>query len=413
MAWKDIPDAWLDAESEILDDANNLFDALDDNIDAWRQGLTGAPKLTGAAWADNSFNADRFAALSFTGDLFQDESIGQSSINANAVRQAHIDDTWVEVSLISGSQLVVNPAGEKMLGYESKYLATIAAPQYYRFGFPGLDANLWAGAVSPVGMINVSPEIVSWMWMQTSSGAPPPGMQLRVYWPLSSPPYEIDGRECRLFCYLRQAPDGSVISSWISGTPPWANNGNHRTQADIRLDGKQYQIEPREIPYPDDGSDIAMIRANMVHNRQTKADMDAVTAEHSEAFTEALRLHKTGSLSNSRLREFRKALSLDWRANFNRLYRLHELTPERKNRDLPMIPQPFGPNPRASMVDGGRVVLLEPTDRMADDLAVLHHAGDSVGELIARDYLRIGDELAGAPTPAGIPAVGLKWRATV
>ena len=179
----------------------------------------------------------------------------------------------------------------------------------------------------------------------------------------ASPPYNIGHGDIAHFIYLKQDADGKIVSYYLSDTPPWAYNGPTDIRPDAFVDDGFGGVIKKKLVYgksasdcthPFDGGDIQEYIAHM------------------------------GSCKNSA--------------------ELVVIDNDMKNADMGIIPHPF------DVEDGEKVILLDPTSGIVDQLAVLHEVGEDVSKMIIDGFVVIGDEIKDCNKPDGVSVHKLSWK---
>lgn len=171
----------------------------------------------------------------------------------------------------------------------------------------------------------------------------------------SSPPYNLGNGDVPLFAFVWLDSLGNIKATYVAPEPPWAYNGPTDIRADYYRDGRGFQ-KPR------------------LTSRQ-KLDL------------------RDPQKRDEVLEQLTVAEDL-------------EVTHAVKNADMPLIPHPFLFN---NLV-GSTIVLLDPVGGMAERLAVLHNAGESIGDLLNGKYIAIDNAPLGCITPDGVVACSAGWK---
>lgn len=368
MAWTDITDDRIDAESEIRDDNPSIFKELRENLTALLAGTGGAPPWRDAAFTPNSITLSQVGVT----PPVPETAIEDGAVNSSSLIFPSI--IGVSKMAISSAVLVwgdpgggtippgeippnpmINPGGIFYLGYKAKMESGgYGGSRYLLLGFSGMDVlfNTDEYTNKTIGLTYMYAAVITFP-------SPLPRVVVEISYLEASPPYELGGYEVPYFLYALLAPNGIPVAYWGSPAPPWAYNGPTEIAPNMIKNGKKYRRR-RKIPYR--WEDTRADRGKMEEN------LDAVTRG-------------------------------DWEEI--------EITPEYKNSDLRLIPQPFIPAP------GYRVVLADPLSPFVQDLQRLALGGEPVGDILADKYISIGtDGIPGAPGPNGIPIVRADWRVT-
>jgi hypothetical protein len=171
----------------------------------------------------------------------------------------------------------------------------------------------------------------------------------------ASPPYDQGDGEVALFVFVLVDSSGKIVSTWTAEDPPWANNGPTNIAADfIDAQGRMWAKRKRRID-----------RDALRDPARREAALAALAAEPE----------------------------------------LIEITHAVKNADMPLFPHPF-----LDPLNGRTVVLLDPVSALCLQLRELKASGESIGELLHDDYLRIDNAPLARATPPGVIAVSAQWR---
>lgn len=188
----------------------------------------------------------------------------------------------------------------------------------------------------------------------------------------SSPPYDLGDGEVPTFTFLViDNTTGRVEMMSDCVDPPWANNGPtviSPLARLVRLAGESPLLR------------------DVVNNAGARAARVArLRAAHRL-------LHSTDPTDQTRVREILET----------------PITQEEKQRDMPLIPHPFG-HVRA----GKTVVLLDPVGPIAEELFLEKtYGGGDIGEIVMGDKLIIDNTPSGAISPPGVMAVRARWKLT-
>jgi hypothetical protein len=177
----------------------------------------------------------------------------------------------------------------------------------------------------------------------------------------SSPPYDLGQGEIPLFVFARVDSLGNVKDVWIAEDPPWAHNGPTKTAPQWHdKAGRGFRLE-----------------------RPTLTDEDRL------ALADPLKRQDViARLAGEKPR-------------------VVEITQEVKNRDMPLIPHPWD----GSDLGGDSVVML-PVTQCLEQLCLLHRCGESIGTLLQKGYVKIGNEPLNIITPPGVLSVEADWKLT-
>jgi hypothetical protein len=177
-------------------------------------------------------------------------------------------------------------------------------------------------------------------------------------------PYNLGDGDIALFMYAEITPGGDVVRVDCADAPPWYYNGPNRydPRKVIERDGKKYMRQKRVIVEQGD------------FKRATSAGM--------------------------RADEFLARLKTDDDVDT-------EITHAIKNRDMLLIPHPFG-----AVAPGNTVVLINPVDPLTDRLALLHESPDEISpaDLIMRGEIKIGNQAVSVNSPGSVMPVSARWK---
>lgn len=177
----------------------------------------------------------------------------------------------------------------------------------------------------------------------------------------ASPPYNIGHGDIAHFIFLKYDSNNEIVAQYIADTPPWAYNGPTDIRpTDFEDDGhggiikKKLVICQGDCPtHPSEGGDPAEYAAFMVNPTTELVVIDN----------------------------------------------------DMKNADMGLIPHPFD-----ELEDGERVVLLDPTSDLVDQLAIMHEVGEDIAKLIAEGHVVIGDEITDCNKPDGVCVHQVSWK---
>jgi hypothetical protein len=197
-----------------------------------------------------------------------------------------------------------------------------------------------------------STSYVTNIYLEGAGGAVASAQQRYVQ---ASPPYNLGNGDVPLFAFVWVDALGNVKATYVANDPPWAYNGPTDIRADYYRNGKAYQK--------------ARLTAQQRVDLLDRGKRDAV------------------------LEQLANAADV-------------EVTHAIKNADMPLIPHPFLQNDLA----GSSIVLVDPVGAMAEQLAALHSAGESVGGLLHGKYLTIDNTPLACITPRGVVACRAAWK---
>ena len=204
----------------------------------------------------------------------------------------------------------------------------------------------------------------------------------------SSPPYDLGDGEIAGTIFLAVDSAGEVLASYSADTPPWINNGPHDPRAHyVSMTGRKFRL-PRK-------------RRNVLADLRN-GQINASTAEW------RLRQAIDGEPDDvGRLR--RGELSIDELLASSAgeevaATHLFEIDHAYKNRDMALLPHPFGELPA-----GATVVLLDPLCDIVCSLLEAQDEGEDLCGLFHRGLIRPDNEaLEGRHGPAGVRQVRVR-----
>lgn len=183
----------------------------------------------------------------------------------------------------------------------------------------------------------------------------------------SSPPWNMGDGDIELFVFLEIQPDGTVLRVDVADAPPWGYNGPTSV------------VPSRETA---DGRKYRRVRQ--------------LIAEH-------------GTLAAARLAGLTRAQIFDRLATDPWVDEV--ITAAIKNRDMPLIPHPFG----AKQAPANTIVLLDPVSPLVQQLAALHADAaldERLSDLLLSGAFEIGNTPLARAVPPGVLAVAARWKLT-
>ncbi|WP_375594632.1 hypothetical protein ABWI00_21705 [Algihabitans albus] len=204
----------------------------------------------------------------------------------------------------------------------------------------------------------------------------------------SSPPYDLGDGEIAGTIFLAVDSAGEVLASYSADTPPWINNGPHDPRAHyVSMTGRKFRLPSKRLNV------LAALRNGQIN---------ASTAEW------RLRQEIDGEPDDvGRLR--RGELSIDELLTSSAgeevaAAHLVEIDHAYKNRDMALLPHPFGELPA-----GATVVLLDPLCDIVCSLLEAQDEGEDLCGLFHRGLIRPDNEaLEGRHGPAGVRQVRVR-----
>jgi hypothetical protein len=179
----------------------------------------------------------------------------------------------------------------------------------------------------------------------------------------ASPPYDLGDGEIPLFIFALVDKNGKVQGAYVAPEAPWHYNGPTNITANrYDTNGKSYK---KVSKFAAEHGSIKQAKANGL-------DMDSILT----------------ALEDTTEVEI-------------------EITQAIKNADMDLIPQPFSNyNPDYT------VVMLDPVSPLVQKLAMLHHANESVCELLIDEDLKVTNNQVVRKGPQGLLIVESKWKKT-
>lgn len=181
----------------------------------------------------------------------------------------------------------------------------------------------------------------------------------------SSPPWNLGDGDITLFIFVEIKPDGTVVRVDISDAPPWGYNGPTSVKPSRELaDGRKF----RRV-------------------RQLIAEHGTLAAARATGLT--------------RTQIFDRMATDPWVEE--------EITHEIKNRDMPLIPHPFG----TKQTPSNTIVLLDPVSPLMQRLATLHNEpalDERLSELLLTGIFNIGNTPLTRTAPPGVMVVSATFK---
>lgn len=283
-------------------------------------------------------------------------AVGQSEIAASAVHSGELSTSTVVIGLSAasagtgaiGTNVEINTAGVFRLGNVASISSLTAGTEF------------WFNEGCGVGTI-ASNVLIGLCAHKLTAGAGTATGSTTTTFVDASPPYNNGDGDIALFIFLKLDKVNNITSYSVANTPPWAYNGPTslvptRTYQEYSAKGKKvgalkkYTEKPDRIILPPwQGGDL-------------------------EEYLEGPTMVEV------------------------------EIDNAIKNADMDLIPHPF-----LSLKDGETVVLVEPCSSLTDNLAILHHRGDNIGELFKSGHLVL-DSKVECFAPIGVNVMSAKWK---
>lgn len=187
----------------------------------------------------------------------------------------------------------------------------------------------------------------------------------------SSPPFDLGDGEAGGFIFLKINSQGEVLQSWAADVPPWAYNGPTDIRADMKdKRGRKY----RKIIKVRDESGIRNV--SEIVGRSVRSLTD-ISAKELAMFAD-------------------KDITEDY----------EEISQELKNRDMSIIPHPFG-----GVEKGEYVVMVDILDDSLRHLINIQNHGADILSLFNEGYYFVDNEaIEGRVCPAGVDQFRLKKK---
>lgn len=164
----------------------------------------------------------------------------------------------------------------------------------------------------------------------------------------SSPPYNMGDGEVGGFIFALVNNAGDVVASYAADTPPWAYNG----PTDICATHK------------------CKITGKKFNNKLKQRNLDEIMSGAPVS------------------------------------YEMQEITNELKNRDMALIPHPFGQVPT-----GHRVILLDPmSDKVSRMIEYQNAGGNELSEALTKGYIKIDNDTIKRSCPKSVIPCKFKWK---
>ena len=291
-------------------------------------------------------------------------SVGAGAIAASAVRTSEI--FWGSGSVsASGRRNVMLPSGEYGM-------------------YPRSASNSGNDGEGGNVVMSRSPAALS-TWIGFTSGAGGAATQRYVR---SSPPYDLGDGEIAGTIFLAVDSAGEVLASYSADTPPWINNGPHDPRAHyVSMTGRKFRLPSKRLNV------LAALRNGQINASTAEWRLrQAIDGEPDDVG----RLRR-GELSIDEL----LASSAGEEVAATHLL---EIDHAYKNRDMALLPHPFGELPA-----GATVVLLDPLCDIVCSLLEAQDEGEDLCGLFHRGLIRPDNEaLEGRHGPAGVRQVRVR-----
>lgn len=317
-------------------------------------------------------------------DSLDANSVGTSEIASSAVAQSELKTTTGVTSRTSNGVSKTTLAGGQYGFYPNVQYDAVdssSANQYLGVYFGRADHD---------GSTSNEEAFTSELRRQSSDGSLSYGayavlvnatgnlkfhVDVRQRYVQASPPYNLGNGDIPMFVFAEvDKSSGSILSMWAAEDPPWANNGPTDIRPHVVLKGgRKYRYASR----------AAVTMRDVLSGA---ADMDDLIAARAEAKTD-----------------------------------LEEITQERKNRDMGLIPHPWFSVPKSS-----RVIMLDPLSEVVGAMREFNSEGEDIVPLFTgpqrpkgskervriepdSGYIRLGNTVDAA-APPGVLVCRCDWK---
>ena len=325
--------------------------ALQADITAFANGDTGAPKLKTAG--------------------FNNLAVDTAEIAASAITQSKLSTATNEFSWTANS----GPSGEAsgrdftLAGGEYSFY-----PQVKHDSGTGVVTHVisayWYGEPTDEGLTNTL-NYKTHVGMQWVSGNVVQYVTARYI--QASPPYDLGDGICHLFIFcLRKKSTGEIIATSIAPDAPWHNNG-------------PTNIQSSKIKH--------VLVGDGFDHRKLKADAE---------FASRL-LATDGNITDQQM-----ATMKEWSETIGYLDTIsvsEEVPQSVKNKDMNLIPHPFGNVP-----EDHEVILLDPISELSKELLSLQEDGELISPLLNSGFFEISSKELARIGPPGVKTVSYRWK---
>ena len=188
----------------------------------------------------------------------------------------------------------------------------------------------------------------------------------------ASPPYDLGHGNIPLFISLRINKDGKITGTQCSTAPVWAHNGKTCITPDRHS----------KVLNPVTGKRIGTRKYKTVINPESEIIIPP---------------WEGGDIKKWNLEKYLHPEMVEI-----------EIDTAFKNKDMNDIPHPF-----ISRKEGDRVVMIEPTCSLVDELAIIHNKGVSIGKLFQEGWLELVDKIDVYNSPIGVEVYSARWKNSI
>lgn len=298
------------------------------------------------AFTEKASGAPQLANDYIVSAMIAAQQVTQAKLGNSSVGQSQLKGTSGEVSTTAASTLLTLPGG--LYGFYPQIRANAASSN-------NASATIGGAAGGSQSGITWGSTYLTRIEL-SANGFTSFAQQVYVQ---ASPPYDLGDGQVHGFIFALVDSGGNVIATYAADDPPWANNG----PTDIRAHG-----------YNADGSAYQMRRGTKIKRSDLRSSPDLIKQYMAELSAAAPKKVK--------------------------------LTQAMKNADMELIPHPFIGND----MSGRTVVLLDACSDMVAELAALKSSGESIGDLLHSEYIKISNEKLDRSGPAGVMCVSPSWR---
>ena len=348
-----------------------------------------------AAFSTGSINANKLSTGSITSTQLANDSVVYGVVAAAAVGTGELKTTTGEVSNSTAGTagaVYTLPGGE--YGFYPQVKVNISNraihAAIYGLGDPftttGLTVPTTYTTTIHLAVESDSPNIVY-------------AQQRYVQ---SSPPYNVGGMDFGRFVYVRVNSSAEILGTWASDDPPWWTLAPRPQRLERQPDGTLKEFYTEHVAFDKDllKTNKASIKTQLKKRKKERREIVRLKRQlanlvNKENFLNQQALENKG---NDRVIEKvnENLLNVDSLKNeiTSKLSEFEiqeiEITTEVKNQPMPLVPHPF-----ITRDPGDMIFILSPMVSDYDLLNDLAQDGESVSELIHKNYIKIGDKILG------------------